>query len=86
MRQGETMAQSVGLPRYPRRLDLHRGSDRQFLQGHPSEPGHGVSVAPLLNQEKGAEHLSIAAQRLDSPDKSRLTRRITLVFRQTGHT
>lgn len=54
------MTPSVDLPRYPRRLDAYRGGDRQFLPGHPSEPGRGVSVAPLLDPEHGAEHLSIA--------------------------
>ncbi|MBB5166307.1 cupin domain-containing protein [Mycobacterium sp. AZCC_0083] len=54
------MTHSLHLPHVPRRLDVvHRSAGHQFLQ-HPSEPGHGAAVAPILTPEHGAENTSIA--------------------------
>ncbi len=39
---------------------MHRGKDRQFDAAHPSEPGEGISVAPLLSSAGGATHLNVA--------------------------
>ncbi|GAA1587058.1 hypothetical protein GCM10009789_45750 [Kribbella sancticallisti] len=36
-----------------------------FVEGHPSEPGEGVSVAELLGPGDGAQHLAIALVRLE---------------------
>jgi mannose-6-phosphate isomerase-like protein (cupin superfamily) len=41
-------------------MSVFRGKDRRFVGEHPSEPGRGVRVAPLLGHEQGATHLSVA--------------------------
>jgi len=53
------MTESADITRAPRLLSVYRGQDRQFGD-HPSEPGHGVRVAPFLSPEHGAVNLSVA--------------------------
>ncbi|KMO83640.1 cupin domain-containing protein [Mycolicibacterium chlorophenolicum] len=53
------MTQVAENTRAPHMMSVYRGQDRQFAE-HPSEPGQGVRVAPFLNHEQGATHLSVA--------------------------
>jgi len=53
------MTDSIDFIRAPRSLSVHRRQDRAF-EDHPSEPGQGVQVAPVLAAEQGAVNLAQA--------------------------
>lgn len=58
------MTESTENIRAPRSLSVHRPQDREFVD-HPSEPGYGVRVAPILADEHGAVNLSVALVQLE---------------------